>query len=196
MTTDRPMTVHVHDADTGDLVERTLGPDEFPAQISVCCDWCHTTVTGDYVVNETMAKPERLEVARATLRRKGWQCDESGDYCPDQATPPDSKNCWIIVDSDGSEFDDGDHSAHYGSQADAEKAIASPGHTARQLDQPCQTITCVCCDVTFDEDGEGYTVHFDDPETIPLTGWKPEGDGWRCDVCVKGPCDIERGHHG
>lgn len=109
--------------------------------------------------------------------------------------PATPGNCWVLTDPDGHDFDGGDHVDHYATWAEAEKA-ADHGHKIRQLDNPCQTITCVCCEITYDEDGEGYTVHFDDPETIPLTGWKPEGDGYRCDVCVAGPCDVEAGNHG
>lgn len=77
----RPMTVYVTD-ESGELVPRELGPDEFPSKITVFCDECHTEVTRDYVINEDMTKAERLEVARASLRREGWRCDAFGDHCP------------------------------------------------------------------------------------------------------------------
>ncbi|MEU6712911.1 hypothetical protein ABZ897_15635 [Nonomuraea sp. NPDC046802] len=79
---DRPMTVYLHDPDTGQDRPYQLAADEFPSLIGVFCDGCRTTVERDYVVSKAMTKPERFEVARATLRREGWQCDESGDWCP------------------------------------------------------------------------------------------------------------------
>lgn len=78
----RPVTVYVHD-ESGEPVRRVLEDHEFPTQITVFCDECGKRVTGDYVINEEMSKPERLEVARAHLRREDWQCDKTGDYCPD-----------------------------------------------------------------------------------------------------------------
>lgn len=54
----------------------------YPCQIGVYCDDCSTTVERDYIVNDLMSKPERLEVARTHLRAEGWQCDADGDYCP------------------------------------------------------------------------------------------------------------------
>ena len=59
------------------------GPDApYPCQIGVYCDDCGTTVKRDYIVNDLMSKPERLEIARTHLRAEGWQCDADGDYCP------------------------------------------------------------------------------------------------------------------
>jgi hypothetical protein len=76
------MNVYLRDPETGQDRPYQLAPDEYPSQISVFCDGCGTTVTRDYVVSETMSRPERLEVARASLRGEGWRCDESGDWCP------------------------------------------------------------------------------------------------------------------
>lgn len=59
------------------------GPDApYPCQIGVYCDDCGHTHSGDYLVNDRMSKPERLEVARAHLRGQGWTCDADGDLCP------------------------------------------------------------------------------------------------------------------
>jgi hypothetical protein len=59
------------------------GPDApYPCQIGVYCDDCGTVVEGDYIVNDRMSKPERLEIARAHLRAAGWTCDADGDLCP------------------------------------------------------------------------------------------------------------------
>jgi hypothetical protein len=85
--TDRPITVFLRDQKTGQDRPYQLAADEFPSQIGVFCDGCGTTVKRDYVVSEAMSKPERLEVARASLRRERWRCDESGDWCPACGTP-------------------------------------------------------------------------------------------------------------
>lgn len=84
----RPITVNMPDPETGEDRMVQLAPDQFPCRIGVYCDTCGTTVAGDYVVSESMTKPQRLEVARAHLRRReGWRCDQTGDYCPCTATP-------------------------------------------------------------------------------------------------------------
>lgn len=54
----------------------------YPSQIGVFCDDCGTEVVRDYLVSTEQTKVERLEVARASLRGEGWQCDEEGDFCP------------------------------------------------------------------------------------------------------------------
>jgi hypothetical protein len=84
------MTVFLRDEATGQDRPYQLAPDEFPSQIGVFCDGCGTTVKRDYVVSEAMSKTERLEVARVSLRGDGWQCDESGDWCPACRTPAEN----------------------------------------------------------------------------------------------------------
>ncbi|MET7713708.1 hypothetical protein [Streptomyces sp. NPDC005407] len=54
----------------------------YPCQIGVYCDDCGTVVSRDFIVNDLMPKPERLELARAALRAEGWTCDADGDLCP------------------------------------------------------------------------------------------------------------------
>jgi hypothetical protein len=88
---DRPMTVYVRHPETGQERPYQLTGNEFPSQIGVFCDGCGTTVERDYVVSETMTQPERFEVARASLRHEGWQCDSSGDWCPACGAPASQK---------------------------------------------------------------------------------------------------------
>ncbi len=80
---DLPMTVYVTNLDTGERVERPLQDHEYPSQITVFCDRCGTKVTRDHVVSELISTSERLEVARASLRRENWQCTQSADVCPE-----------------------------------------------------------------------------------------------------------------
>ncbi|MFE4051210.1 hypothetical protein [Streptomyces sp. YIM B13518] len=54
----------------------------YPSRITVFCDDCGTEATGEFMVSAEQTGTERLEVARAYLRTKGWQCDYSGDFCP------------------------------------------------------------------------------------------------------------------
>lgn len=122
-------------------------------------------------------------------------------YQEPQAEPTaGSKHCWVIVDSLGLEVDNGDYAVHYDGQAEAEKAITDPEHKARQLGEPCLILTCGCCEVTLDEEGEGHTVHLtpSDLERGALSAyeWTRSDDGWRCEVCTKGPCDPDEDDHG
>lgn len=57
--------------------------DVYPCQISVYCDACGHTETHDHVVHEDMWPSDRLELARAHLRKHGWSCDDDHDLCPD-----------------------------------------------------------------------------------------------------------------
>lgn len=60
----------------------------YPSRIAVFCDECGFTESGEYMVSEEQTKAERLEVARAHLRKRGWQCDEDGDFCREHASSP------------------------------------------------------------------------------------------------------------
>lgn len=60
----------------------------YPSKIVVFCDDCGTEVAGEFMVSTEQTSAERLEVARAHFRGKGWQCDQSGDYCPEHADQP------------------------------------------------------------------------------------------------------------
>lgn len=119
---------------------------------------------------------------------------------PHSAEP--SKNCWVLTDSAGEDHDHGDGDVmHFTDEALATRHAADYdlGHRPRQLDQPCTTVDCLCCEYTFDEDGDGR-VHFATAEEIgqllPEYGWTPAGRGWRCETCSKGPCDVEADTHG
>lgn len=55
---------------------------KYPCALGVFCDGCGMTIEGDFIVTDTMTKPERLEVVRAHVREhEGWRCDETGDFC-------------------------------------------------------------------------------------------------------------------
>lgn len=55
----------------------------YPCALGVSCDSCGRTFRGDFIVTDTMTKPERLDVVRNHVRTaEGWQCDATGDYCP------------------------------------------------------------------------------------------------------------------
>jgi hypothetical protein len=60
----------------------TASDEKYPAQLGVYCDTCDLTIKGDFIVSDSMAKPERLELIRAHVRTLGWSCTEAGDYCP------------------------------------------------------------------------------------------------------------------
>ncbi|MFJ6561886.1 hypothetical protein ACIQMV_18895 [Streptomyces sp. NPDC091412] len=62
----------------------------YPSRITVFCDDCGTEATGEYMVSAEQNSLERLEVARAHLRAQGWQCDRSGDYCPEHKAQNDA----------------------------------------------------------------------------------------------------------
>lgn len=108
-----------------------------------------------------------------------------------------AENCWVLTRPDGTHIDNGDYVAHCASKARAEQRIADhqdefePGYyahaTPRQLDRPCLIVTCCCCGEVFDESGEGYTVHFDNPDDWNLVtdaDWTANGDGtYRCQAC-------------
>lgn len=78
----------------------------YPSRIAVYCDECGTTESGEYMVSEEQTKAERLEVARAHLRKQGWQCDEDGDFCREHAAEaPEEKQTFCdfgVTDTPGS----------------------------------------------------------------------------------------------
>lgn len=117
-----------------------------------------------------------------------------------------TENCWVLTLANGTEIDNGHHVEHF-TKAKADQRIADhqPTHdlmpgiyadaTPRQLDQPCVTVTCSCCDEEFDESGEGYTVHFQNVEearTLTEADWTVRPDGtYRCTACSPdGGCDT------
>ncbi|OKH91466.1 hypothetical protein [Streptomyces uncialis] len=82
----------------------------YPTQITVYCDECGTEFTADYMVTTDQTSSERLEAARAHMRTQGWQCDRTGDHCPqDKAAPnpqpADCARCQQPFDSTDTRFD-------------------------------------------------------------------------------------------
>jgi hypothetical protein len=66
---------------------RDQGSPLYPSRISVYCDACGATDTGEYMVSTEQTRAERLDVARTHLRTKGWRIDEAGDFCTSCAWP-------------------------------------------------------------------------------------------------------------
>ncbi|MFF4179650.1 hypothetical protein [Streptomyces sp. NPDC001750] len=65
--------------------------EKYPCRLGVFCDTCVTTFEGDFIVTDTMTKAERLAVVRDHVRAElGWQCDRSGDYCPEHKAQNDA----------------------------------------------------------------------------------------------------------
>lgn len=60
-----------------------LPDDMFPSLITVFCDRCGAECSEDVIVRESDRQHTRFGYLRAHLRRQGWQCDERGDFCPD-----------------------------------------------------------------------------------------------------------------
>jgi hypothetical protein len=84
----------------------------YPSRITVFCDDCGVQNTGEYMVSTEQTSTERLEVARAHLRTQGWQCDETGDFCPEHkgaASAPDEPTacakCRTAFDPTDTRFD-------------------------------------------------------------------------------------------
>lgn len=77
-------------SDPAPSVTVTFPPGCYPALIGVFCDrpGCAAVHEADYLVHERDDQATRFGYARAELRREGWRCDESGDFCPAHAGPP------------------------------------------------------------------------------------------------------------
>jgi hypothetical protein len=58
----------------------------FPCHIGVNCDECWKVVEGDYIVDESTPKAERLGFARAFLKAQGWEITPEADLCSSCAT--------------------------------------------------------------------------------------------------------------
>ncbi|MEE1838150.1 hypothetical protein [Streptomyces sp. SP17KL33] len=80
-TTLPPLTPDVVNA-----IVRDMDDPRYPSLITVYCDTCGLTFSGEYLVSAEQTSDERLEVARAHMRTQGWQCDALGDYCPKHAS--------------------------------------------------------------------------------------------------------------
>lgn len=83
--TDPTTTPGTMPPDMVNAIVRDMDDPRFPSRIAVFCDECGFTESGEYMVSEEQSKAERLEVARAHLRKSGWQCDEDGDFCREHA---------------------------------------------------------------------------------------------------------------
>jgi hypothetical protein len=80
--TPQPLTPDVVNA----IVRDTDDP-RYPSKITVYCDHCGATNTGEYMVSAEMSSRERLAVARTHLvNHGGWEhTDDGDDYCPEHA---------------------------------------------------------------------------------------------------------------
>lgn len=112
-----------------------------------------------------------------------------------------AETCWVLTDANGADLDEMDYVVHYSTRALAEQAdVQATGYRPRQLDAPCVTPTCACCENDLGEAEEDHILHLAAEEVeqvLPHYGWKPNGDGtWRCETCVTGPCDLEADTHG
>lgn len=82
------------DASINDVV-RAAAMDEgegelYPCRLGVFCDHCEDTFEADFIVSTEMTKAERLGVVRNhVVKRLGWRCDATGDYCEDCKDRPD-----------------------------------------------------------------------------------------------------------
>lgn len=79
--TDQPNTLS---PDEVNAIVRNMDDPRYPTQITVFCDHCGTTSTGEYMVREGMTSTERLAVARTHLvNNEGWEHNDVGDdFCP------------------------------------------------------------------------------------------------------------------
>lgn len=72
------------DASIADVV-RAAAMDEgelYPCRLGVFCDRCEDTFEADFIVSTEMTKAERLAVVRNhVVKRLGWRCDKTGDFC-------------------------------------------------------------------------------------------------------------------
>ena len=82
--TDQPNTLS---PDEVNAIVRNMDDPRYPTQITVFCDHCGTTNTGEYMVREGMSSEDRLAVARTHLvNNEGWEHNEYGDdFCPTHA---------------------------------------------------------------------------------------------------------------
>lgn len=70
-----------------DATQRDPDDARYPCQIAVYCDVCEVEETSYYLVHVGDDRETRLGYARAHLRKQGWRCDGTGDFCPPHAAP-------------------------------------------------------------------------------------------------------------
>lgn len=82
--TDQPNTLT---PDQVNAIVRDMDDPRYPSRITVFCDHCGFTATGEYMVREGMTSRERLAVARKHLvANEGWEhTDDGDDFCPTHA---------------------------------------------------------------------------------------------------------------
>lgn len=73
--------------DVVNAIVRDMDDPRYPSQITVFCDHCGATNTGEYMVSTEMTSRERLAVARQHLvQNEGWEhTDDGDDFCPTHA---------------------------------------------------------------------------------------------------------------
>lgn len=106
--------------------------------------------------------------------------------------------CWVLMRSDGTEWDNGDYAPHFRTEDEAanEAEVRELADVkVAQLEHPCLIVSCGCCHETFDEEGEGHTVHFEsgpDPQVLIDAEWThQDDDSYRCLPCSPGgDCDC------
>lgn len=86
--TDQPNTLT---PDVVNAIVRDMNDPRYPSKITVFCDHCGATNTGEYMVSAEMTPSERLAVARKHLvNNEGWEHTEDGDdFCPTHAGSPE-----------------------------------------------------------------------------------------------------------
>lgn len=88
------MTYHQSAPLTPDVVNaivRDENDPRYPSKITVFCDHCGATDTGEYMVREGMTSQECLDVARTHLvNSEGWEHTAEGDdFCLEHAGSPE-----------------------------------------------------------------------------------------------------------
>lgn len=82
---DKPNTLT---PDQVNAIVRDMDDPRYPSRITVYCDDCGTTATGEYMVSAEMTSMQRLAVARKHLvDNEGWKHDAATgeDFCPAHA---------------------------------------------------------------------------------------------------------------
>lgn len=77
--------------DVVNAIVRDMDDPRYPSKITVYCDHCGATHTGEYMVSAEMSSRERLAVARKHLvEHEGWEhTDDGDDFCPEHAGSPE-----------------------------------------------------------------------------------------------------------
>lgn len=57
--------------------------ENYPCQLAVTCDRCGNEFGGDFWVNDSLTKADRLAIVRnCAVINHGWSCGKAGDFCP------------------------------------------------------------------------------------------------------------------